>query len=144
MKKVRYCVPLILPSADTGSPEMPFRIKSASKVFQKRNKAAFANNSGLYIVADDLIIAAENIDEHEKTLHQVLQRAEDLNIKLNFNKPQLHMNEVKYLGTIVTPDGIRSDPTKVKAIIGMPTVISLYKAFMLRLLQFWPYHFFTQ
>ena len=31
------------------------------------------------------------------------------------------MNEAKYLGTIVTPDGIRLDPAKVVAIIGMPT-----------------------
>ena len=31
------------------------------------------------------------------------------------------MNEVKYLGTIVMPDGIRPDSAKVEAIIGMPT-----------------------
>ena len=31
------------------------------------------------------------------------------------------MNEVKYLGTIVTPDGIRPDSAKVEAVIGMPT-----------------------
>ena len=31
------------------------------------------------------------------------------------------MNEVKYLRTIVIPNGIRSDPAKVEAILGMPT-----------------------
>ena len=100
---------------------MPFGIKSASEVFQKQNEAAFANIPGLHIVADDLIIAAENTDEHDKILHQVLQRAEERNIKLNSDKLQLRMSEVKYLGTIVTPDGIRPDPTKVEAIMGMPT-----------------------
>ena len=30
------------------------------------------------------------------------------------------MNEVKYLGTIVTPNGIRPDLAKVEAILGMP------------------------
>ena len=100
---------------------MPFGIKSASEVFQKQNDAAFANIPGLHIVADDLIIAAENTDEHDKILHQVLQRAEEQNIKLNFDKLQLRMSEVKYLGTIVTPDGIRPDPTKVEAIMEMPT-----------------------
>ena len=46
---------------------MPFGIKSASEVFQKQNDAAFANIPGLHIVADDLIIAAENTqsDEHD-------------------------------------------------------------------------------
>ena len=31
------------------------------------------------------------------------------------------MNQVKYLGTIVTLDGIKPDPAKVEAIMGMPT-----------------------
>ena len=31
------------------------------------------------------------------------------------------MNEVKYLGTIATPDGIRPDPAKIETIVGMPT-----------------------
>ena len=30
------------------------------------------------------------------------------------------MIQVKYLGTIVTPDGIKPDPTKIEAIKGMP------------------------
>ena len=41
------------------------------------------------VVADDLIIAKENIDRHEKTLHQVLQEKE-LNIKLNFKATDVH------------------------------------------------------
>ena len=68
---------------------MPFRIKYASEVFQKQNEAAFANIPGLHIVADDLIIAAENTEEHDKILYQVLQRAKERNIKLNFDKLQL-------------------------------------------------------
>ena len=100
---------------------IPFGIKSASEVFQKKNEEAFANIPGLYIVADDLIIAAENSDEHDKILHQVLQRAEDRNIKINFDKLNLRTKEVKYLGTIVTPNGIKPDPGKVEAIMGMPT-----------------------
>ena len=100
---------------------MPFGIKSASEVFPKKNEEAFANIPGLYIVADDLIIAAENSDEHDKILHQVLQRAEDRNIKINFDKLNLRTKEVKYLGTIVTPDGIKPDPGKIEAIMGMPT-----------------------
>ena len=42
---------------------MPFGIKSASEVFQKKNKEAFAGILGIHIVADDIIIAAVNIKE---------------------------------------------------------------------------------
>ena len=68
-------------------------------------------------MADDLIIAAENIEKHGKILQQVLQWATDWDIKLNFDKLQLCMKEVKYLEKIVTPDGIKLNPGKVEAII---------------------------
>ena len=37
----------------------------------------------------------------------------------NLDKLQLRVNEVKYLGTIVTPEGTKPDPSKVKAIVEM-------------------------
>ena len=56
---------------------MPFGIKSASKVFQKKNEEAFSGIPGIHIVADDLIIAAVNIEEHNQILRQVLERAKE-------------------------------------------------------------------
>ena len=65
-----------------------------------------------------MIIAANSNQEHDHILTQVLQRAKDCNIVFNLDKRQLHVNEVKYLGTIVTP-GTKPDPSKVKAIVEM-------------------------
>ena len=98
---------------------MPFGIKSASEVFQKRNEETFAGISGIHIVADDIIIAASSIKEHDEILTQVMERAKDCNVVFNLNKLQLRVREVKYLGTIVTPEGTKPDPTKVQAIIEM-------------------------
>ena len=98
---------------------MPFGIKSASEVFQKENEEAFSGISGIHIVADDIIIAAVNIEEHNQILRQVLERAKEENIKVNFDKLQLRVNEVRYLGTMVTPEGIKPDPMKVHAIVKM-------------------------
>ena len=50
-----------------------------------------------------------------------MQRAKDRNIVFNLNKLQLRVQEVKYLGTIVTPDGTKPDPLKVKALTAMAT-----------------------
>ena len=72
-------------------------------------------------MADDIIIAASSITEHDQILTQVMQIAKDRNIVFNLNKLQLQVSEVKYLGTIVTPDGIKPDPTKVQAIVEMAT-----------------------
>ena len=98
---------------------MPFGIKSASEVFQKRNEETFAGISGIHIVADDIIIAASSIKEHDEILTQIMERAKDCNVVFNLNKLQLRVREVKYLGTIVTPEGTKPDPTKVQAIIEM-------------------------
>jgi len=43
------------------------------------------------------------------------------NIHFNFNKLQLRVPEVKYLGTIITAEGMKSGPDKVKAIVYKPT-----------------------
>ena len=50
---------------------MSFELKSAS---EKKNKAAFEGIRGIHIVADDIIIAASEVEEHNKILHQVLQQ----------------------------------------------------------------------
>ena len=47
---------------------MPFGIKSASEVFQKKNEEAFSGIPGIHIVVDDIIIAAKNIQEHDHIL----------------------------------------------------------------------------
>ena len=64
-------------------------------------------------------MTAVNIEEHDQILRQVLERANQKNIKLNFDKLQLRMKEVRYLGTMVTPQGIKPDPMKVSAIVEM-------------------------
>ena len=51
---------------------MPFGLKSAAEVFQKKNEAVFEGIVGVHIVADDIIIAASTVEEHDKILKQVL------------------------------------------------------------------------
>jgi len=52
---------------------MPFGIPSASEVFQKKNEAVFEGVQGIHIVADDIIIAAFTVQEHDCILCQVTQ-----------------------------------------------------------------------
>ena len=51
----------------------------------------------------------------------VLQRLSVWNVKLSFDKLQLRVYEVKYLGIIITHKDMKPDPAKVKAIAEMPT-----------------------
>ena len=99
---------------------MPFGLSSASEVFQKKNELAFQGIEGVHIMADDIIIAASTIEEHDGILHNVLDRARERNVKFNLDKLQLRVNTVKYLGTIISEEGIKPDPDKVIAISNMP------------------------
>ena len=44
---------------------MAFGLISATEVFQKKNETVFAGIEGIYIVADDIIIAADTVEEHD-------------------------------------------------------------------------------
>jgi len=98
---------------------MPFGISSAPEVLQKRNEEAFGDINNAHVVFDDLIVAAADDDEHDSALHAVLQRARQLNIKFSKDKVQYRVKQVRYLGHIITADGVSPDPDKVNAIIAM-------------------------
>lgn len=99
---------------------MPFGISSASEVLQKRNYSTFGDIPGVHILADDMIIAAENEAEHDATLIKVMNRAKEENVRFNPVKMQFKVKEVKYLGNIITAEGLKPDDTKIAAILKMP------------------------
>lgn len=100
---------------------MPFGIRSASEVFQRKNEAIFTDIPGVHIISDDLIMAAESEAEHDQIVRKVLDRAREKKVKFNPSKFQFRVREVKYVGLIVSEDGLRPDPDKIKAILDMPT-----------------------
>ena len=90
-------------------------------VFQKQNEVVFEGISRVHIVIDDIIVAASTVEEYDKILKQVLEQAEAHNVKLNYDKLLLRVPEVKYLGIIISEDGMKPDPAKVQVISEMPT-----------------------
>ena len=80
----------------------------------------FSDISGVIAVHDDIIIAGKDTADHDNALKQVLERARSRNIKFKRSKVQLRVNQVKYLVDIVTADGFKPDPEKIKAIVDMP------------------------
>ena len=99
---------------------MPFGISSASEVLQKRNEAAFFGINGAHIIADDLIIAAKDDKEHDRILHEVMQRAREKNIRFNQKKLQFKTSQVAYMGNVISATGLQPCPKKVEAICNMP------------------------
>ncbi|VVC37521.1 Hypothetical protein CINCED_3A013109 [Cinara cedri] len=62
-------------------------------------------------------IIEETLEEHNKTLKEVIDQARNLNIKFNPYKLQFERNKVKYLGMAFNRKRIASDADRVKAIM---------------------------
>ena len=103
---------------------LAYGIKSALEVFQKRSSAIFCNIRGIHVIFDDIIIAAEDENEHDDILLQILLPAHKSNICFNFKKLQLKVSSVKYLGLIMSANGISTDKNMIEAIHEMPTPIN--------------------
>ena len=100
--------------------KMPFGISSAAEVLQRKTHQVFGDISGVHIIADDMLIAAENKAEHDQIMRRVLERGIQKNIKFNFSKLKLKRPSVEYNGVIISAQGQRPDPKKVNAIAEMP------------------------
>lgn len=62
----------------------------------------------------------EAMQDHDENLRKLLDRARKVNLKLNKNKLNLRCKEVPYIGHLLTKDGLKPDPEKVRAIQDMP------------------------
>jgi transposase InsO family protein len=102
---------------------MPFGLTNAPSDFQ-----ALINNvlraylddfCSAYI--DDIIIYSNTLKEHREQVYKVLKALSDAGLHLKPEKCQFHKQEVKYLGFIITTNGIRMDPSKVSCVLGWET-----------------------
>lgn len=60
------------------------------------------------------------LQEHITNLKKVFQRLRETNFKIQLDKSEFLRKEVNYLGHVITPDGIKPNPDKLKAIQNYP------------------------
>ena len=53
-------------------------------------------------------------------VHLPFNRAKEVNLKLNNEKMKFKLPEVRYMGHLLTQNGVRADPAKIEAILDMP------------------------
>ncbi|VDI72881.1 Hypothetical predicted protein [Mytilus galloprovincialis] len=75
---------------------------------------------GATAIIDDILIAGRNMEEHDKILKQVVERATKHNLRLNFDKCFVRKAKVAYMGHVITDKGLLPDPAKIQAVVEMP------------------------
>lgn len=106
---------------------MPFGLHSAPATFQRALDSVIGPELEPYAFAylDDIIVIGKTLDDHLANLGEVLRRLRAANLKINPEKCEFFKRETKYLGHVVSGQGIHTDPDKVAAIQEMPAPLCL-------------------
>ncbi|GBN42703.1 Retrovirus-related Pol polyprotein from transposon 297 [Araneus ventricosus] len=99
---------------------MPFELSNAAATFQRFIHHVLSGMDFCVPYFDDVLVESESDIHHLEHLKQVFQRFEEYGVRLNASKCVLGKSSVKFLGHIVTPDGITPLPEKVSAITDFP------------------------
>ncbi|KAA3473697.1 DNA/RNA polymerases superfamily protein [Gossypium australe] len=94
---------------------MPFGLTNAPAVFMDLMNRFLDRFVVVFI--DDILIYSKNETEHAEHLRLVLQTLRDQRLYAKFSKCEFWMNEVNFLGHVVSASGIRVDPNKIAAIL---------------------------
>ncbi|XP_036322142.1 uncharacterized protein LOC118736151 [Rhagoletis pomonella] len=109
---------LITPFGTYRFKRMPFGLRNAPETFQRlidRFKTALPNIQILAYL-DDNIICSHSFLNHLKDLHIVFEKLEKFKLGVNNAKCRFCCASVKYLGHVLTAEGIKVDPEKTMTI----------------------------
>ena len=70
---------------------------------------------------DDMLVKSKEAKDHVQDLREIFEHMRHHNIKLNPEKCIFGVASGKFLGYIVSKEGIQVDPEKVQAVRDMPT-----------------------
>jgi hypothetical protein len=104
---------------------LPYGISSAPEEFQQRIHEALDGLEGVFNIADDVLIHGlgsspeEAEAAHDKHLNYFMKRVLERNLKLNPSKVQFKLRKIRFMGHVITEDGVLPDPGKVESIIEM-------------------------
>lgn len=106
---------------------MPQGITGAPATFQRLMEKAVGDMNLLQVLVylDDLIVFGKTLEEHEERLLKVLDRLGEVKLKLSVDKCQICLPRVKYLGHIVSAEGVAPDPDKIEAVATWPRPTNL-------------------
>ena len=113
---------------------MPFGLHNAPATFQRAMQEVLRGLNWQFVLCylDDVIIFSNSFSEHLCHLKQVFDRFRQAGLKLQPKKCSFGQKEVKYLGHIVSENGVATDPDKVKIVkeYPPPTKVSEVRSFL--------------
>jgi hypothetical protein len=113
---------------------MSFGLTNAPAHFTYLMNSVFMPELDRFVVVfvDDILIYSKNEEEHAKHLRIVLTRLREHQLYAKFSKCVFWLEEIQFLGHVLSGKGIAVDPSKVKDIIEWkpPTTVHQVRSFL--------------
>ena len=106
---------------------LPFGLTNAPATFQRmmENVLGDLNMTVALVYLDDIIIFSNSFQEHIQHIEAVFGRIRKFGLKLNPSKCSFFQTRIKYLGHIVSREGLEVDTSKTETLKTWPTPSSV-------------------
>jgi hypothetical protein len=113
---------------------MPFGLTNAPAMFMDLMNRVFQPYLDQYVVVfiDDILVYSNSHLEHEQHLRVVLQTLRENQLYAKLDKCEFWLEEVVFLGHVISAEGIFVDPRKVEAVLKWerPTNVTEIRSFL--------------
>lgn len=101
---------------------MPQGVTNAPSTFQRLMEKCMGDMhlKEVLVFLDDLIVFSKTLEEHEARLMKVLDRLKEFGLKLSPEKCSFFQTSVRYLGHVVSRNGVETDPEKIASLKTWP------------------------
>ena len=100
---------------------LPFGLNVSQDIFQARMDQILEGLKGVTGIGDDVCVYAENSEDHDRNLTNLMERAQEEGLVFNSAKCLIKQRSISFFGNTYTDNGITPDDDKVRDIQNMPT-----------------------
>ena len=98
---------------------MPFGLTNSSAAFMDLMNSVFHEYLDCFVIvfSDDILIFSKSMEEHEEHLRIVFQILREKKLYAKFKKCEFCLDQVVFLGHVISKAGISIDPSKVEVVV---------------------------
>ena len=107
------------PLGNYKSKVLPFGLCGGPATFQRYINTMLIEYLNDFCTAymDDILIFSKSKEDHDKQVRKFLLKLRDAGLQVDIYKSEFGVQKTKFLGLIISTNGIEIDPNKVKTIV---------------------------
>ena len=109
----------------------PFGLSTSAQVFQRLIDIVIRGLPFVYAYVDDILIFGKDEKEHLEHLSILFQRLNNFGLTINLKKCRFGKNEIRFLGHVITPQGISPATGRMEAVrnFSLPKTVKALRRF---------------